>query len=296
MNEPRCRRKLSSREKLLLLCLALVASVAVWKSYPRTWKPTLTLETEHYRVASTATREQTERVGQVVEVLYAAYSNRFRALPSFQRNHPRLSLKLYKDRPEMRRVNPALGWAEAFYAKPDCHAYYSAEEVNPHQWMLHEAVHQLNEEVAHLKLEHWLSEGVAEYFSTSQINESRLALGRIDYNTYPVWWLDELATTPDLKTNLQNKSVIPLRQIVTGHGGPSLSRNFNLYYLHWWTLTHFIFESEKHHGAAIELVRGGGDVASFERLIGPLAQVEADWHAYVRRMKAGPSARDRRNQ
>jgi len=279
--------KFRGREKRLLLYLALVLAVAAWKFLPRPWTPAITLETEHYRIASTASREQTEHVGQVVEVLYAAYASRFSSLPTFQNQHPKLSLRLYKDRAEMRRVNPNLGWAEAFYRQPLCHAYYSAGEINPHQWLLHEVVHQLNEEVAHLKLERWLDEGVAEYFSTSQINENRLALGRIDYNTYPLWWLDLLATTPDLKANLGNGSVIPLRAILTGAGGPSLDREFNLYDLHWWTLAHFLFESEPHRGAVLELLREGGTLESFERLIGPLEQIEPAWHAHVRRIKTG---------
>ena len=50
------------------------------------------------------------------------------------------------------RVNPNLGWAEAFYREPYCRAYFSDREVNPYHWMLHESVHQLNREVARLKL------------------------------------------------------------------------------------------------------------------------------------------------
>lgn len=53
--------------------------------------------------------------------------------------------------------------------------------------MLHESVHQLNQEVARLDLEKWLDEGLAEYFSTSRFISNRLAVGRVDLNTYPVW-------------------------------------------------------------------------------------------------------------
>ena len=67
----------------------------------------------------------------------------------------------------------------------------------------------------------------------------------------------ELATTPDLAENLRNGSVIPLRAIITNRGGPSLNKEFNLYYLHWWTLTHFLFESPRCRDHALELVRRG---------------------------------------
>ncbi len=246
------------------------------------------METAHYTIASTATRAQTEEIGRVVEELYLAYSNQFSSLPTFDKAHPKLKMKLFKNRNEFRRINPNLGWAEAFYRKPYCRAYYSASEVNPYHWMLHEAVHQLNAEVAQLELAKWLEEGLADYFATSRFLNGKLALGRLDPNTYPLWWIDEIASAPDLAKNLQNKSVIPLRVIVSGSGGPSMNRHFNLYYLHWWTLAHFIFETPKYRAHAAALMKAGGDVKAFEEQIGPLdqVQIQSEWHAHVRRLKA----------
>ncbi len=208
------------------------------------------------------------------------------ALPGFATNHAKMQVKLYKDRAELRKINPGLGWAEAFYSPPYCRAYYSAEEINPFHWMLHESVHQLNHEVAHLQLEKWLEEGLAEYLSTSQLRATELAVGKIDLNTYPVWWIDELATSTNLTENLTNGSVIPLRAIITNRGGPSMNNYFNLYYLHWWTLTHFVFESETHRANAIKLLQRGGDLAAFEELIGPVEQIQTEWHDYVCKLKA----------
>jgi hypothetical protein len=51
--------------------------------------------------------------------------------------------------------------------------------------MLHESFHQLNREVAHLKLEKWLEEGLAEYFSTSRPTSNALVLGKIDPTPTP---------------------------------------------------------------------------------------------------------------
>jgi hypothetical protein len=282
------RFQFKAREKRLLAYLLIVGIFAAWRFTPRPWHPTVTLETEHYSIASTATREQVADIGRVVELLYTTYSNRFGSLPKFQRDHPRLKLILYKDREEMRRKNPGLGWAEAFYRKPYCRAYFSASETNPYHWMLHEAVHQLNEEVAHLDLAKWLEEGLAEYFSTSRIQTNGLQLGRIDTDTYPIWWIDEIATGPTLEENLKNGSVIPLRNIVSGHGGPLMRTHFNLYYLHWWSLTYFVFQAPGHRENAQRLLESGGGLAEFERLIGPVEKVEAEWHDYVRRIKADP--------
>ena len=278
-------KRLSNRDKRLLVYLIILLGVAAWRYVPRPWKPTRTVETAHYTIASTATADQTERIASVVEILYHSYSNKFSTLPSFTPNHPHLKLLLYKDRAEMRRINPGLGWAEAFYRKPYCRAYYSAEETNPYHWMLHEAVHQLNAEVAHVHLEKWLEEGLAEYFSTSRIKDDQLLLGHPDPNTYPAWWLDEIATNPDLNLNISNGSVIPLREIITNHGGPRMNSHVNLYYLHWWTLTHFIFESKQTSALAQKVIQSGGDLKSVEQLFGPVDNLQTNWHAHVRELK-----------
>ena len=279
------RWRLKARETRLVIYLLVVVGVAAWKYVPRPWHPGIVLETAHHIIYSSATREQTENTAHVLDLLYNAYSNRLGGLPQFQPAHPKLKVKLFKDRAEFRRANPGLGWAEAFYREPFCRAYYSAGEVNPHHWMLHESVHQLNHEVAQLKLEKWLEEGLATYFSTSPLESNELAVGRIDLNTYPVWWIDDLATRPDLSENLRNKSVIPLRVIITNHGGPNMNTHFNLYYLHWWTLTHFVFESPRYRERAVELVRQGGTLDSFGQIFGSVDQVQVQWHSYIRQLK-----------
>ena len=296
MRDPKTnsRWSLRNRQTRLLLYLVVLLGVIAWKFVPRPWHPTLTLETKHHTIYSTATREQTDAVAHSLELLYTAYSNRFAQVPGFQTNHARMEIKLFKDRAEMRRINPGLGWAEAFYSKPYCRAYYSAEEINPYHWMLHESVHQLNEEVAHLRLEKWLSEGLADYLASSQVHPAGLAVGQIDRNTYPVWWIDELAIGASLAENLTNGSVIPLRALITNRGGPSMKEQFNLYYLHWWTLTHFIFESDAHRANATRLLSRGGDLPAFEELIGPVEKVQGEWHAYVRELKSGLEKGDSR--
>ncbi|MCX6930092.1 MAG: DUF1570 domain-containing protein [Verrucomicrobia bacterium] len=286
------RRRLAAREIRMLLYLLVVLGVVAWKFLPRPWHPSITLETPHHLIYSSASHAQTADTDRTLEWLYLAYSNRFGSLDGFQREHPKLKVKLFKDRDELRRVNPGLGWAEAFYREPYCLAYFSANEINPYHWMLHESVHQLNREVAHLKLEKWLDEGLAEYFSTSRLGSNALALGRIDRNTYPVWWIEEIATGPDLPDSIRTGSVIPLRSIITDHGGPSMSRHFNLYYLHWWTLTHFIFESAQYRDRALSLVQRGGGLEAFEKTIGPVDKVQVEWHSYVRRLRAALAGGD----
>src|SRR4051812_4934124 len=201
-------RKPKPREIRMAFYLLVLLGIAAWKFMPRPWHPAVVLQRPHHIIYSSATQKQTEDTASAMELLYSAYSNRFGSLRSFKRDHPKLQVKLFKDRKEFRWINPNLGWAEAFYREPYCRAYFSASETNPYHWMLHEATHQLNNEVAHLDLAKWLEEGLAEYFSTSRMSTTNLALGRVDPNTYPVWWIDELATSASLTTNIQNQSVI----------------------------------------------------------------------------------------
>lgn len=276
----------------MLSYLLVLLGVVAWKFVPRPWRPAMTLEAPHYMILSSATRPQTADTAHALELLYNAYSNRFGGLAQFQREHPRLKVKVFKDRAEFHRVNPGRGWAEAFYRAPYCRAYFSADEMNPYHWMLHESVHQLNHEVARLALEKWLEEGLAEYFSTSRFVSNRLAVGRIDVNTYPVWWIEEIATSPDLPENIRNGSVIPLCSIITNRGGPSMNSRFNLYYLHWWTLTHFLFESPQYRERALALTQKGGGLEAFEQTIGPVDKVQVEWHTWVRRLKKAISGSD----
>src|ERR1051326_2481957 len=286
------RWKLMAREKRMLVYLLILLGVVAWKFLPRPWYPALQIEAPHHTLYSSATHAETDATAHALELLYSTYSNRFGGLSTFQAAHAKLKVKLFKDRTEFRRVNPGLGWAEAFYRRPYCRAYYSANETNPFHWMLHESVHQLNEEVAHLNLAKWLEEGLADYFATSKLTSTELSLGRIDPNTYPVWWIDEIATGMNLPDNIKNGSIIPLRAIITNRGGPSMRAHFNLYYLPWWTLTHFIFESPAYHEQAFKLAAQGGGLAAFEQTIGPVDQVQNEWHNYVRQLKSALAGTD----
>jgi hypothetical protein len=262
-------------------------AVVVWDVARRHWTPNLTVSTEHYTINSSATAEQAEEIGIVAEILYTAYGDFLRTLDITPRRSGRLKIKLFRDREEFRFCNRVRGWAEAFYRKPYCYQYYSAAEVNPYHWMVHEATHQLNEEVADLSLAQWLEEGIASYFGTSRIVGNELVLGEIDTNTYPIWQIHSLAASGDLKMDKDNNSIIPLRSIISGQEGPDMDEFFNLYYLHWWSLTHFLFHGEdgKYRAGVVPLLQGDCGIEDFERHIGDIERIEQEWYEYVRDVK-----------
>ncbi|MFW5923884.1 MAG: DUF1570 domain-containing protein [Planctomycetota bacterium] len=280
-------RKPSPREVRLLIYVFVLGGVVAWKVSREWWAPDMVISTAHYRIQSAATREETDKTGRALESLYMAYAEFLDDAGLSPNSHDRLQVKLFKDREEFRRVNDVRGWAEAFYHEPFCYAYNAAGKPNPYHWMLHEATHQLNSEVAGVDPEKWLEEGLATYFSTRRIGREDLIMGETDTNTYPVWWLHKLATSGELGTDKANGSVIPLRFIVSGSGGPDIDDAFNLYYLHWWTLTHFLLHHEdgRYRGGVAKLLQNGSGVDAFEEHVGDIERIEQRWYEHVRVLK-----------
>jgi hypothetical protein len=110
-----------------LFYLVVLLCVAVWRFLPRPWHPAVVIETAHYHICSTATPEQITNTATALEHLYSACSNTFGGTTNWQGNHPRLQIRLFKNREEMRYINPGLGWVEAFYSEPCCQAYYAGQ-------------------------------------------------------------------------------------------------------------------------------------------------------------------------
>jgi hypothetical protein len=276
--------------RLLILFAVLVVVLAVDYVY-RHWRPDVTVTTEHYAVYSTATLSQTREIADKVEALYEAYTGLCSGFGDVKTEHPRLQLRLFRDRKEFRRCNRLVGWAEAFYRKPYCYAYYSRAEANPYHWMLHEATHQLMREVSNLDPLQWVDEGVATYFSTSTLSEGGLVRGEVDKNTYPIWWLWDKRFSEEVKKDIEAGTIIPLRVIVSGKGGPDIDEYFNLYYLHWWSLTHFLlhYERGKYRQGYFQVIRAGGTLGAFESHIGPVERVQGEWYGYLREQQQGLS-------
>ena len=258
-------------------------ALAIFGYIKRPWFHTLELESQRYICYSTATSEQTQQILDIAEVLFKSYAGFFddRQLDVSRK----FKLKLYKDRDEFKSYNILVGWAEAFYCKPYCHQYYSEEEDNPYHWMIHEATHQLNAEAAGFDLGKWLDEGIATYFGTSTYRDGRLALGKIDTDTYPIWWLRSMELSGDLEADIAAKKIIPLKAIITNKGTPDIDDAVNRCYLHWWSLTHFLIHGQdgQYLKGFYELVNAGGRLEDFEKYIGPLEIIQPQWYAYLQK-------------
>ena len=95
-------RKLKSREKRLLVYFGiLIVVLSVDKIY-RYWTYSITKETEHYIIYSSAALEQTDEIASVAEIVYEGYQEFLGQLGKSIQSHPKLKMKLFKDREEFR--------------------------------------------------------------------------------------------------------------------------------------------------------------------------------------------------
>ena len=118
------------------------------------------IETQHYIITTTADASQTQRVAEAVEALYVEYGVFFKTHRAPTDVQDKLKLTLYAYQAQFKANNYSMPWAEAYYLRPICYAYYAKGEKNPYHWMIHEATHQLNAEVSGFKKAKWIDEGL----------------------------------------------------------------------------------------------------------------------------------------
>jgi len=271
----------SSKKRLLidLLLVAVVFGGYFWYTH---WTPALKLESEHYKALSNVSIEDTQDALSKAETLYQAYTAFWdvEAKPTDNK----LLLKIYSSRKEFKRANPLSGWAEAFYSEPYCHQYIEVESENrPYHWMVHEATHQLNNEVSQFRLPQWAEEGIACYFSTTKMDDGKMSLGVIDRDTYPIWWLSSLDLSGDLSRDKSDKKIMNLRSIVNDEKPLKMNQHVNLYYIHWFSLVHFLLEGEegKYREVFMTCVKTPSGLEAFEENIGSYQLIEPQWYQHL---------------
>lgn len=240
--------------------------------------PQAVVDTPHYRIHSAATAAQTREVAAAVEALHVAYAKTFAVDPAAAR----LELVLYRDRAQFKANNRSSPWAEAYYREPRSHAYPGSGN-NPHHWMLHEATHQLLRQASGFRLRKWANEGVASYFGAATLHKGMLQPGSPDRDAYPIWWLASMRLSGDLQADIDRGDIIPLAQIVED-AGPPVAENVNAYYIHCWSLAHYLLEGDggRHRDAFLGILQRGGDPVDFQRVIGPYRQVQRGWYEHLR--------------
>lgn len=246
------------------------------------------VETWHFQIISTASSDQTAQVASAVEALYESYAEHFGIKDPVRK----MELVLYKDQTEFRTYNRSSPWAEAYYRTPRSYAYFASGD-NPYHWMLHEATHQLLKEASGYKPAKWANEGIAAYFGASTLVNEKLLRGHADSGAYPIWWLPSLRLTGDSTRDIASGAIIPLRELITDTG-PNINEHVNLYYMHYWGLTHFLMHhsSSRYSNAYKQLIAQGGSLEDFESLVGPVESIQSEWYDYMHRQayKSVPKA------
>lgn len=234
-------------------------------------------ETAHYVIWSSAPDAQTRDVGAATEALRQAY---VRLFPPSKPTASKMILVLYRDRAEFELHNRSSPWAEAYYLPPASHAYVATGQANPYHWMLHEATHQLVHEVSGFRPSRWVGEGFASYLGASKLTATGLDAGNPDSNAYPVWWLHRHPMSGNRLRDIASGQFVPVRALLTGHGGPDVDRYFNSYYLCAWSLTQFLLQgsNQRYAKGYLGFIAQGGGEAEFERLVGPMDDIEAAWY------------------
>jgi hypothetical protein len=241
------------------------------------------VETTHYAIASNATPAQTQQVAEAIEALHAAYAGFFAGrLPPRSAEAAKYQVALYRDRADFRAHNATRAWSHGYYRTPVCTSYFDAGAAQPVQWLLHEATHQLDVEWAGFTRTPWVEEAIASYFGTSRIDGGAMRLGDLDPGTYPLRWLRTLPLSGDRQRDLAMWRIVSLRELIESDG-PTVPSDVNRYYLGYWSLAHYLLHGEdgRHAEAFRTMVANGGSLADFERLVGPVEQVEAGWYAYL---------------
>ncbi len=276
--------KTASEKRLLVLLVAIVCGWAYLQYYQH-WSPSHVETTEHYRIESSESPENTQAAGKICERLYETYASTLAPAVNMQPIRRPMKMRLYSERDEFKRCNVLVrGYAEAVYRNKTCHQYYDTKADNPYHWMLHEATHQLNHEVAKLNLKLWLDEGLACYFSTNAIVDQKFQLGTPDYKTYPMWWLSFVNLTGDWQKDVATGKIIPLETLIQS-GAPNPGEDVNNYYLHWWSWTHFLLQGEegKYREPYLQLLTKGGSIGDFEETIGNISAIERQWYLHYQK-------------
>jgi hypothetical protein len=263
------------------------ATAAARPAHPAPLPGARTFETAHYAILSTADDTETRHVGAAVEALRNAYAEMFPGrVPASAGD--RLRLTLYADQRQFKANNRSRPWAEAYYLRPVCYAYVAADAPSPYHWMLHEATHQLNAEVARLPKYRWVEEGLGTYFGTSRYEGGRLWPGRIDPETYPIWHLHRMHLSGSLDADIRAGRWIPIEALITGIDAPPIDANVNLYYLQYWSLSHFLFHGGNGRYAAgyRRVIAEGGTLENVRRYIGPPERLEGEWYEYLQSLIA----------
>lgn len=199
-----------------------------------------------------------------------------------------MQVRIYASRDEMHAVNVNVPrWAEGFYVNGVSHQYISDDLAFRYDSLIHESIHQLNREYAHIDLPTWLDEGLACYFAVSCDHAGVFAAGRINGDAYPSRHVRELPLSGNLEQDLNHNIVISVDDLIHGLTPLKVDDYFNRYYVHWFTLVHFLMHGEggRYQEALVAYSQAGAAADAFADHFAAIDEVQEKWYTYVQAMQ-----------
>jgi tetratricopeptide (TPR) repeat protein len=263
---------------LILLLPASSRSLAAVKS--PSW---LEVRSPHFLVVCSAGEKPAQRVARQFELFRFVFRE---ILPQFRRDPPTpVNVLALRDQKSFRELLPEI-WGKkgpahpaGYFARGPEKSYValdlSATGSGPFRSIYHEYIHLLTR--ANLrKVPTWLDEGLAEFFSHSDVNEKDETLGLAD------------ESLPKL---LREKTLLPLEALFEVD---SSSQYYNeadrttVFYAEAWTLIHFlVLGDEARHRKSLQdyvasLQAGVEEGVARRRAFGDLKAFEREWMGYLR--------------
>lgn len=236
-------------------------------------------ESDHFGMQSTADPAISIRILQQVERAHGVVSE---LLPV--REDHRMQLRLARDQRQFQKWFPRRRWAEGLYLRPVAYAYADNQEQRPDQWLVHESVHQILREQTNFHPPRWIEEGFASYIASATVTETEWKLAELDPHTYPTWWF--IGTDPTFWSDAQagywpRSGMIPISVLIGHIEGPPVTQSFNSYYVSSLLLVHYLMHGNggQHRAAFLRYLQSPGTPADFERRIGRIDLIQAQWAA-----------------
>lgn len=234
-------------------------------------------ESAHYGLHSTADPEISLRILNRAE---RARTELAGLLPI--QEGPLMRMRLARDQAEFQKWFPRRRWAEGLYLRPVSYAYADAQEQRPDQWLIHESIHQVLREQTPFHPPRWIEEGFASYIASATVTDTDWDLGNLDPHTYPTWWFigtDPVFWTPEDGSYWPRNGMVPISVLIGHVEGPPLNQSFNSYYVSSMLLVHYLMHGAqgRHRTAFLRYLQSPGTPADFERRIGRISVIQAQW-------------------
>src|SRR5277367_5932091 len=264
---------------LAFLCLAMLVAAPLRGAKHEAW---FEVRSPNFIVVSNAGEKEARKTAIRFEQIRAVFRRSLDVASKHQ--SPVITILAVKDENSVKALLPEY-WAKG-HAHPagiflqNMNQYFAvvqldAQGSNPYNTIYHEYYHSLTMPY-YPNLPVWLSEGLAEFYGNTQMNDSEVGMGRPD---------------PDLIAELKQGGLLPLDVLFkVTHDSPYYNEQnkISVFYAESWALTHYLMVGDKAaHRAMLQayvnaMTKGATEEQAAAQTFGDLKQLQAALFAYIR--------------